>query len=1067
MGRRFMWLLAMCLFSCVYVQDSGLGRARQRYGTTSVYTGGESRDTNTNGDLPCDWLTSRAGASVALAMGIKQGHELTGLTFVRGGDECAIDGATTARALVTMAAGGMLMSPQERELLWRDTGRLDLSALEGAIDQAGGLNGVLREGPMQTTARLALAGALRNLGRDGSRIVGIIPDPAGLDDVEFSQPTLLPGGRGVRVVATIDPGSSEIKAVAGGNQVVYLKSGNFPDPLGFLPGARPTRESVTLEFPIRGSTEGPVLVIAPAAIGRLVEIVDIFRGRPGALNLQGELVYGEVTRRTLAGYAVNVLLSLGFNRVAEALRLGVGGDDPCIQAVTAVILRTSEETTRGILAQSPPSGILSRAIGYGDWIGAFFTNFNNISTVLDGAACARWISGGAWSERLGQISQRLDVANYLQENVRGVWDVGFGPSAAEHRINFCAACLPLRSADGTPIPACGAVGDAILCPGGGCDPAMIGTRCVDGVGACRSEGSWGCVDGRMRCGVLPRAAGRETCNGVDDDCDGVTDEGLTEACGGGPGTCGTGTRTCVGGTWGPCTGVSVARAEVCNGVDDDCDGAVDEGLSVWTCSSAGAERTRCYRGAPDREPCPSGCTAQPPGVDAVCCVPSCAGRCGGVSNGCNGRCDAPCAVTRTLRVDYPNGSERLVVGTSYRVTWSATGSVPFVRVHLREGSSVVDTLHDSAPSGTSGGSVEFTPLPRHAGRRFTIGVSASDDSSVADVSDREFDIAPAPVVSCDPREGTTCRAGVGECVRIGSYLCVGGVLQCSVTAGTPGAERCGNGLDDDCDGLADEGCPTSSTCPEQDLGSATGTAVAFGTTVGSGDDVASGCSSSGAEDVAFRWTAPRAGTFTFTTEGASYDTVLALRSGSCGGAELTCNDDFAGLGNRSSVTAALAAGQSVVIVVDGYSSLAGSYMLNIMTGSTCAPACAGRECGSDGCGGSCGTCAGGAACLADGRCPSTSTCLLPRRQCGAECVDILSDTRHCGGCYAACASGETCRLTVCTGSCVSNCSTEGATDCFDSATVRTCIRDGSCLRWDSGRICPTGQVCRGGVCSFP
>ncbi len=76
----------------------------------------------------------------------------------------------------------------------------------------------------------------------------------------------------------------------------------------------------------------------------------------------------------------------------------------------------------------------------------------------------------------------------------------------------------------------------------------------------------------------------ETCNGADDDLDDVIDEdfALNQPCATGDGICGL-TACADGGEGTEC----VAAAEMveqgdetCNGIDDDCDGTVDEGFDV-------------------------------------------------------------------------------------------------------------------------------------------------------------------------------------------------------------------------------------------------------------------------------------------------------------------------------------------------------------------------------------------------------------------------------------------------------------------------------------------------------
>jgi hypothetical protein len=72
--------------------------------------------------------------------------------------------------------------------------------------------------------------------------------------------------------------------------------------------------------------------------------------------------------------------------------------------------------------------------------------------------------------------------------------------------------------------------------------------------------------------ISPRSS--EACNGVDDDCDAATDEDITLTCG--VGACERTVPGCVGGEPGTCT-PGTPGTEVCgNGVDDDCNGEVDE-----------------------------------------------------------------------------------------------------------------------------------------------------------------------------------------------------------------------------------------------------------------------------------------------------------------------------------------------------------------------------------------------------------------------------------------------------------------------------------------------------------
>jgi len=123
------------------------------------------------------------------------------------------------------------------------------------------------------------------------------------------------------------------------------------------------------------------------------------------------------------------------------------------------------------------------------------------------------------------------------------------------------------------VRACPEGFDCVAVEGGAaqCRPsaAVSCTGCVDGDGDGYGAGA-SCLgldcddgDGRVNPGAI------DLCDGVDNDCDGMVDEGLTNACG----TCGP------------------APEEVCDGVDNDCDGEVDEGVKnvCGTCGEPPAE----------------------------------------------------------------------------------------------------------------------------------------------------------------------------------------------------------------------------------------------------------------------------------------------------------------------------------------------------------------------------------------------------------------------------------------------------------------------------------------------
>ena len=131
--------------------------------------------------------------------------------------------------------------------------------------------------------------------------------------------------------------------------------------------------------------------------------------------------------------------------------------------------------------------------------------------------------------------------------------------------------------------------------------------------------------------VVQSATSLEVCNGMDDDCDGFIDnvsgknQPMEEVCQ--KGLC-QGSRQCVQGAWSACTPTQAPTAEVCDGKDNDCDGFVDnvKGQKVLlsrSCQHAcGTLKQSCVWGQWTR-----------------CSSPSIREVCDGKDNDCDGKVD--------------------------------------------------------------------------------------------------------------------------------------------------------------------------------------------------------------------------------------------------------------------------------------------------------------------------------------------------------------------------------------------------------------------------------------------
>lgn len=327
---------------------------------------------------------------------------------------------------------------------------------------------------------------------------------------------------------------------------------------------------------------------------------------------------GNFTNKEIVGVTYNIKLTT-FNDTFMIKLMGVNTSLQSGKTLKLDWLDTPAEGFEYTYAVENPYTITSGVIGifYDD------DNFGSESTI-EMYRCAQWnfaqrLCTGSWSKVNATVYTSGD---YIEASVTGF---------SAFSLKQGAFCGNGECEEGESPVNCAT--DCTCVPGTtrSCAVSHQGI-CAVGEETCNSEGVWsGCpqpqtelcnmmdddCDGVIddvsggtsvqstHCGCYGGAySSDETCNGIDDDCDGKIDDGGNcckigdkKQCGTSSmiGICSPGVAYCDDGIWGECVGAVTPVSEICgNGLDDNCDGVVDDGCRTYTqCDDGKIPYTGC------------------------------------------------------------------------------------------------------------------------------------------------------------------------------------------------------------------------------------------------------------------------------------------------------------------------------------------------------------------------------------------------------------------------------------------------------------------------------------------